>query len=80
MGLELFYVAFLDLTSCRASGFGEGPIPWTAVNDYCLRKEITGEQAADMFSHVQTLDSVYLNFRSKKMEASTRTPVKKGRR
>lgn len=65
LGLDLFYTAFHDLSSCRTLGFGEGPIPWLAVDDYCRRQGITGVQREDMLYHVQQLDTVYLEYRAK---------------
>lgn len=73
-GLNLFYVAFLDLTSCRALGFAQGPIPWLAINKYCEANEITGEQREDVFYHVTHMDKVYLDWSLEK--AKTVTPNK----
>jgi hypothetical protein len=69
LGLDLFYVAFLDLYSCRSVGFGEGPIPWTAISEYCDRSEVHGEQREDMFYFVRALDNEYLKFKNAKAEA-----------
>jgi hypothetical protein len=66
LGLELFYLAFMDLTTCRSMGFGEGPIPWTAVRDYCDDMELVGDQRDDMFAHIRMMDTVYLNHRASK--------------
>lgn len=67
-GLELFYLAFMDLGTSRSIGFGEGPIPWTAIYMYCQAHEIEGEQQEDMFYHIQQMDSTYLEFKAKKAE------------
>lgn len=58
-GLSLYYNAFQELTSCRAFGMGVGPIPWQAINDYCLTYEITDEQREDMFFYIGVLDATY---------------------
>ena len=71
LGLELFYNAFNDLTPCRAIGFGEGPIPWLAIDDYCRRQGITGVQREDLLYHVQQLDTVYLEYRAKQVSKQT---------
>lgn len=66
LGLDLFYFAWEDLGTCRMSGFGMGPIPWIAINNYCLTYEIEGEQREDMFYHVGRLDDAYLKHLDKK--------------
>ena len=72
MGLELFYNSFMDLTSCRGQGYGtEGPISWFSISDYCDRHGIIGEQREDLIYHIQKMDEVYLNFKAKKLKAST---------
>jgi hypothetical protein len=71
LGLELFYGAFFDLASCRTSGMGEGPIPWSAIRDYCVTFEIEGEQREDMFYHVRALDVAYLERQAEKHKATS---------
>lgn len=66
LGLELYLGAFYDLDSCRTIGWGEGPIPWTAVEQYAQLNEIEGEQRADLHYHVRQLDTAYLQFRASK--------------
>jgi hypothetical protein len=65
-GLELFYTAFMDLSSCRSVGMGESAIPYSAVIDYCMYHEIWGEQRDDMIYHVRAMDATYLEQRRKK--------------
>jgi len=68
LGLELFYVGFLDLTTSRQLvGFGaEAPIDWFRINRYCKEQGIEREQREDFFYFVQHLDSAYLDHKSKK--------------
>lgn len=68
LGLDLFYLAFMDLTTCRSMGFGEGPIPWSAVRDYCDELGLEGEQRDDMFIHIRLMDTAYLNHRASKVK------------
>jgi len=65
-GLLFFYQAFLDLVDCRQMGMALGPIPWTAVNDYCARYEIEGEQAEILHYHVKHLDAAFLEAKNRK--------------
>lgn len=73
-GLQLYYSAFMDLTTCRSMGFGEGPISWLSVSEYCQAHEITGDQRDELFYHIREMDTTYLEHRAKQMKKST-TPV-----
>jgi hypothetical protein len=67
LGLELYYGAFLELSSCRSVGFGaEGPIPWTAVNQWARAHQLSEEQEEDLLYHIERMDEVYLKFKDKK--------------
>ena len=69
LGLELYYLAFMNLTSCRSQGYGtEGPVGWLQINEYCVVCGIIGEQREDLIYHVQQLDSAYLEFKTKKLK------------
>lgn len=68
--LELFYTAFMCLTTCRGTGYStEGAIGWLAINAYCHECEIFDEQREDLFYHVQHMDAAYLNYKAKKLKA-----------
>ena len=71
LGLDLFYMAFMNLSSCRSQGgYGsEGPIGWLQINEYCFVHGIIGEQRDDLFYHVQRLDQAYLEYKTKKLES-----------
>ena len=73
IGLELFYGGFMDLIGSRMLGFSEGPIPWSAVGDYCDELGIEGDQREDFFYHIQRLDTAYLELRAK--QAKKAAPV-----
>lgn len=66
LGLELFYGAFLDLNSCRSSGWSLSPIPWTSIMDYAKAFEIEGEQKDDLFYFIRFMDEKYLEHLDKK--------------
>lgn len=69
----MYYVAFMDLTTCRGTGYGtEGPISWLTVNEYADIKEFEGEQREDLFYHIGKLDMVYLDFKTKKLKDSSK--------
>lgn len=71
-GLAFFLNAFMELTTCRTVGMGEGPISWIVVNTYCEAKGIYGDQRADMLYHIGSLDRTYIKFRSEEAEAKAK--------
>lgn len=66
MGLEMYFGAFLDLTSCRAIGMGLGPIPWTAINQYARAYDYSDEQEDDLQFYITRMDHAYLEWVNKK--------------
>ncbi len=60
LGSQLFMTAFHALTSSRSHGLEMGPIPWGAIQDWCDRNDIEGEQREDVMYHVRSLDNAYL--------------------
>lgn len=68
VGLEFYYAAFLELTSCRFLGFGEGPISYLSIQNYCEIHEVEGEQRDDLVYHIQQMDAAYLKWRASQLE------------
>lgn len=60
MGNQLFWTAFNELNSSRSAGFEMGPIPWGAIQEWCDRNGIDGEQRDDVSYHVRNMDNKYL--------------------
>lgn len=87
-GLEAYYRAFEQLTSCRNVGLDEGPIPWTAIRDYANEHRIVGDMRSDLFHHVRALDNEYLRKRGEDRKQAQadgdknhrRRQVKRGKR
>nr|DAO81138.1 MAG TPA: hypothetical protein [Caudoviricetes sp.] len=67
-GLELYFMAFLDLTTCRSYGMSEGPIPWTAIKDWATYNGLSVTQTEDLFYMVREMDNAYLDYRAKKQK------------
>jgi hypothetical protein len=65
-GLQLYYAAFFDLTTCRSSASSGGLIRWVDVEEYCLKLNLTDEQKEDMHYYVRCMDNAYLNWRESK--------------
>jgi len=65
-GLELYYLGFMELTSSRQVGFSVGPIPWLAIEQYCVMKGLDEEQTEAMHHHIIQMDTVYLKHHAAK--------------
>ncbi len=74
-GLDLYYYAFVDLSTCRSMGFGPGPIPWTAISEYARARGLEREQTDDLFYHIPLLDAAYLEHVHAKMKSEQNARV-----
>lgn len=80
LGLELFYVAFQELSSARQLGsMSEGPIGWNILAEYCQAHEIDGEQYEDFMFFLNRLDAVYLSYIARKQQAAASRGGKNGK-
>jgi hypothetical protein len=62
-----FYIqAFRELSTCRASGFGLGPIPFTAIVEYS--KIYNVEDFDDFLYFIRLMDSKILELESNKQK------------
>jgi hypothetical protein len=68
-GLEVYFEAFRPLSTCRSFGFGAGPIPWTAVQEFAERARMSEDQADDLHYYVEAMDSAYLGHANKQKSA-----------
>ena len=66
MGLEFYFFAFKHLNTCRNNGLALGPIPWTAMNDYCISNRILGTSRDDLFIIIEEVDAEYIEWQSTK--------------
>ena len=71
-GLELWYRAFNQLSTCRQVGMGMGPIPWTAIHLYAEINEFVGTQREDLFQFIAALDKYFLDYHIKKTSKGTK--------
>lgn len=79
LGLEFYWKAFWELSTCRAVGMGEGPIPWDALHSYGLRYLITGDEFDRFVTMIKALDVEYLTYRhkvSKRNQRKGKKPIK----
>lgn len=72
-GLEPYYIAFWELSTCRGAGFGAGPIPWTALDEYARREGWTGERYEDLVDFVRAMDRTFLAYQREQQEAKARS-------
>lgn len=65
-GFEFYYDAFKELSTTRQSGFGVGPIPFTAIISYFTIYNIDGD--FDEFASIlRRMDNVYLELNAQEM-------------
>lgn len=60
--------AFADLSTCRDLGMGVGPIPWTAIDRYAERAELTRPAGRVLATCIRALDRAYLADAADSME------------
>ena len=64
-GLELYWKAFVELSSDRAISMAEGPIPWSSMNMWALRHGIFGDDFDRFVAVLRKLDEAYLQKQNK---------------
>lgn len=61
--LEIYWEAYMDLNGTRASGFGLGPIPWTALDRFAARHGLDDpEEFQNLKEIVWLVDKEYLTW------------------
>jgi len=70
VGLELFFQAFIELNTCRSTGWSAGPIPSWCIDEFCTKNELIEEEAEDLAYHVRKMDQAFLNHMSAKSKES----------
>lgn len=73
-GLEIYWKAFVELSSDRQIGMAEGPIPWSSMNMWAIRHGIYGDDFDRFIAILRSLDEAYLQ----KQNKSRKKPVGKG--
>lgn len=59
--MELFFNAYMQLSSCRPLGFGAlGQIPWTAVIQWADVNGLDERQRDDLVHYIRAMDAEYL--------------------
>lgn len=60
VGLELYWKAFVELSSDRSVSMAEGPIPWSSMNAWAIRHGIFGDDFDRLVLVIRGLDEAYL--------------------
>ena len=63
-GLQIFYDAFVACSTCRG-GMGDGPIPWTVIEQYADRLKADDGLRDLLHYHIRGMDNVALTKASK---------------
>lgn len=61
IGLELYYLAYMEISTCRSVGMTAGPIPWTSVQDYATAFDFDEEQTENLHVYVRAMDKAFLD-------------------
>lgn len=61
-GLEVYYEAFTELSTCRSIGMAMGPIPWSAINEYAARHGYVDQGFDYLVLMVRALDDTFLAY------------------
>ncbi len=62
-GLELYWVAYQDLSTCRPAGFGGAyPIPYTAILDWATASGLDEEQVSTLVRFIRKMDVAFLKW------------------
>ena len=83
LGLDWVYQVFGKLTTCRQLGMGvPGPIPWTAVNEFCIANDVRDDDQEELEFLIERMDDAYIKYAIAKQEKNqpkpVRTPLKAG--
>lgn len=66
LGLELFFDAFMELSTCRNTGWSPGPIPSWCISEFCVRMELDEETTDDMIYHIRQMDQAFMKYADRK--------------
>lgn len=71
-GLDFYFVAFNELTTCRSIGMGVGPIPWTVIQEFADREGLDGEERACLLYLIRSMDNAYLDWNKKEFDRKSK--------
>lgn len=71
-GLHIYYRAFWECSSDRTVGMAEGPLPWTAINQWAIRYDFTGDEFDRLVLLLKAMDSAYIAERAKQHKKASK--------
>lgn len=71
VGLELYFSAFIELNTCRQTGWSAGPIPTSSILEYCAWLDLDADETEDMFYLIRQMDHAFLKYIAKKNQESS---------
>jgi len=66
LGLELHFQAFIELNTCRNTGWSAGPIPSWAIYEFADREDLNEDESEDLHYHMRTMDGEFLKYSARK--------------
>lgn len=66
LGLELYFNAFIELNTCRSTGWSAGPIPSWSVGEYADRLDLNEDETEDLHYHMRMMDQAFLKHMARK--------------
>lgn len=76
-GLELYFLAYQDLSTCRPGGMGLYPVPWMAVRHYAEWMGLDEEQEEELHFFVRQLDEAWIKYWEEKQAKPKHPPPMK---
>lgn len=77
LGLEFAYSSFWELSSCRPTGWGFGPIPYSTIADFIRAQELDEDDGEDFFYLIRAMDKAFLEYHAEKENTKPKSPVNK---
>lgn len=71
-GLHIYYRAFWECSTDRTVGMAEGPIPWTAINQWAIRYGFHHDEFDRLVLLLKAMDSAYIEERAKQHAKQTK--------
>lgn len=71
-----FIGAFFELSTDRQSGFGVGPIPWSAIKSYAEHYDFKGSDFGIFHDIVRAMDAHYVAQKETETKSGNSSPIR----
>lgn len=65
-GLEFYFKAFFELSTCRSIGMDIGPVPYTAISEYANRHGMNNDVFPILLTFIRGMDNAYIKWQESK--------------